>query len=175
MTAPIGYLAGSKLELSEPVVSQIGYVIDNTTKTRAIFEINKGSNKFNIDVNAKIPHEKRRVPFQNMIYVADGPSDIPSFSVINQYGGKTFAVYEPGSPEHFRQVYDLQEQGRVQGIGEANYKRDSQTYLWILHTAEQIAKRIVADRAQALTDLVKPPPKHITKEPSPESMDMLKS
>ena len=54
-------------------------MIDNTSKTRAIFEINKGSNKFNIDVNSKIDRDKRRVPFENMIYIADGPSDIPVF------------------------------------------------------------------------------------------------
>ena len=49
-----------------------------------------------IDVNAKIPDEDRRVPFQNMIYIADGPSDIPVFSIVNQFGGRTFAVYKPG-------------------------------------------------------------------------------
>ncbi len=54
-------------------------MIDNTSKTRAIFEINKGSNKFKIDVNSKIDRDRRRVPFSNMIYVADGPSDIPVF------------------------------------------------------------------------------------------------
>ena len=37
-------------------IQDIGYVIDNTTKTRAIFEINKGSNKIpEIDVNANVP------------------------------------------------------------------------------------------------------------------------
>ena len=89
---------------------------------------------------------------------------IPSFSVINQYGGRTFAVYQPESGEHFRQVYDLQEQGRVQGIGEANYKPGSQTYLWLHHTAERIATRIVQDRKSVLSDVAKPPPRHIVQE-----------
>lgn len=165
--APKGYLAGVQGQLEKGLIGQIGYVIDNTSKTRAIFEINKGSNKFDIDVNATVPREKRRVPFQNIIYIADGPSDVPSFSIINQYGGKTFAVYKPRSREHFHQVYALQEQGRVHGIGEANYKDGSQTYLWLVHTAEQIANRIVADRAQVLADVVKPPPLHIVERPLP--------
>ncbi len=165
-----GYLSGVQSTFTKEVISQIGYVIDNTSKTRAIFEINKGSNKFDIDVNATVPQDKRRVPFQNMIYVADGPSDIPSFSIINQYGGKTFAVYKPGSRKHFEQVYDLQAQGRVQGIGEANYQEDSQTYLWLVHTVVQMARQIVKDRAQVLADVVKPPPHHIVEQPLPSPL-----
>ena len=59
-----------------PVLGEIGYTIDNTTKTRALFEINKGVGKTpEVQVNTKLPDELRRVQFVNMIYVADGPSD----------------------------------------------------------------------------------------------------
>ena len=62
------------------VIGEVIYTIDNTTKTRAIFEINKGIGKIDgIEVNSKIPEENRRVHFENMIYIADGPSDIPAF------------------------------------------------------------------------------------------------
>jgi hypothetical protein len=44
-------------------LTSIAYAIDNTTKTRAIFEINKGVNRHpQIDVNSLMPHEARRVP-----------------------------------------------------------------------------------------------------------------
>ena len=69
---PPGYLsADRKTAADDPkIISQIAYALDNTTKTRAVFEINKGSNKIpDIDVNAMIPDEDRRVPFQNMIYI----------------------------------------------------------------------------------------------------------
>lgn len=147
---------------AEKEISQIGYMLDNTTKTRAIFEINKGTNKDGrIDVNASIRQEDRRVPFQNMVYIADGPSDIPCFSIISQYGGKTFAVYRSGSMEEFAQVDSLRQQGRVQSYGEANYTNGSQAYMWILHTVQGIAKRIVEDRGRALTERVHAPPNHI--------------
>ena len=75
---------------TDATIRGIGYAIDNTTKTRALFEINKGTNKHaDIDVNASLSPEDRRVPFQNMIYIADGPSDVPAFSIVNQYGGRT--------------------------------------------------------------------------------------
>ena len=56
-------------EEGHPVIGEVLYTIDNTTKTRAIFEINKGIGKIDgIEVNSKIPEENRRVHFENMIY-----------------------------------------------------------------------------------------------------------
>jgi len=144
------------------IIRQIAYALDNTTKTRAIFEINKGSNKLpNIDVNAKIPDEDRRVPFQNMIYIADGPSDVPVFSIINRFGGRTFAVYRPGSKEEFSQVNNLQKQGRVQSFGEANYTEGSQTAMWLKNAISEIAELIAENRERALGDKIGQPPKHL--------------
>ncbi|MDA8097675.1 MAG: haloacid dehalogenase-like hydrolase [Desulforudis sp.] len=143
------------------VISQIGYAIDNTTKTRAIFEINKGTNKWpRIDVNASIAPEKRRVPFQNMIYVADGPSDVPVFSLVKERGGKTYAVYRSGSARELQQVDSLLRNGRVDAYGEANYESGSQTYMWLMLQAERIAKRIVDARENAVKTVVSDPPVH---------------
>ncbi|MGD9043890.1 MAG: HAD family hydrolase [Desulfobacterales bacterium] len=161
---PPGYLdAGVKRTSADSkMISQIAYALDNTTKTRAVFEINKGSNKFpDIDVNAMIPDEDRRVPFQNMIYIADGPSDIPVFSLINRFGGRTFAVYQPGSKEEFAQVNNLQKQKRVHSFGEANYIERSQTSMWIKNAIVEICDHIVKNRERALGDKIGKPPKHL--------------
>jgi hypothetical protein len=161
---PPGYLdAAKKTSSEEPkILSQIAYALDNTTKTRAIFEINKGSNKIpDIDVNAMIPDADRRVPFQNMIYIADGPSDIPVFSLINRFGGRTFAVYQPGSSREFSQVNNLQKQKRVQSFGEANYTENSQTSMWIKNAIAEICSQIVKNRERALGDKIGKPPKHL--------------
>ena len=159
-----GYLdpAGANAPRSSKIISQIAYALDNTTKTRAIFEINKGTNKISdINVNAKIPDEDRRVPIQNMIYIADGPSDIPVFSIVNRFGGRTFAVYQPGSTEEFSQVNRLQKQGRVQSYGEAEYTLGSQTAMWIENAVSEIAECIVTNRQRALGDKIGKPPKHL--------------
>ncbi len=144
------------------VLSHVIYSVDNTTKTRAVFEVNKGTNKNpNVDVNAKVAHEDRRVPFQNMIYIADGPSDVPVFSVVKSNGGKTLAVYKPESEAEFEQVNRLQQQGRVDSFGEANYQEGSQTFMWITHAVDSIARRIVDDRQAALHSRLGKPPGHI--------------
>ncbi|MBT8371340.1 MAG: haloacid dehalogenase-like hydrolase [Deltaproteobacteria bacterium] len=163
-TPPPDYLRKGEKSVSNKarIISQIAYALDNTTKTRAIFEINKGSNKIpEIDVNAMIPAADRRVPFQNMIYVADGPSDIPVFSLINRFGGRTFAVYQPESSREFSQVNRLQKQKRVQSFGEANYTRGSQTAMWIINAISEISARIVESRERALGDKIGKPPRHL--------------
>lgn len=98
----------------ESVISESCYTIDNTTKTKAIFEINKGVNKdARINVNSKMNDKQRRVAFQNMIYIADGPSDVPAFSLVKKFGGSTFAIYPKGDERAFKQVEKLREEERI--------------------------------------------------------------
>ncbi len=149
-------------------ISQIAGFLDNTTKTRAIFEINKGVNKHpGVSVNDMFPEEERRVPFQNMIYVADGPSDIPSFSVVRKHGGLAYAVFEPGSEEQFAQVVDLQRAGRVDDHGPADYTRGSTTDMWLRLNVRQIARRIMDDRRDSLSRKIAHGPAHLPEKPAP--------
>ena len=162
---PPDYLNHKKASMPKnqnQAINQMAYVLDNTTKTRAIFEINKGSNKVpDIDVNAMIPEGDRRIPMSHMIYVADGPSDVPVFSILNRFGGRTFAVYRKGSSQEFSQVNNLQKQGRVQSFGEANYTAGSQTAMWLENAVNEIAEQIVKNRENALGERVGKPPKHL--------------
>lgn len=148
---------------SDPVISQIACALDNTSKTRYLFEINKGSNKYpdTIDVNSSIARESRRVPFENMVYVADGPSDVPAFSILNYNGGSTFAVYPKGDVKAFRQVDSLRRDGRVQMFGEADYVQGSQSWLWLTEKARAIADSIVERKQAAIRNNVSAPPGHL--------------
>jgi hypothetical protein len=160
---PPGYLKESTNPATGPgVISQVGYMIDNTSKTRAVFEINKGINVLNdVDVNTVIPLAERRVPIPHMIYIADGPSDIPVFSVMNQYGGHNLAVFSTEGPSNFEEVKSLQDQGRVQMIGAADFTDDSVTYLWLVTTLRQIAGRICDARERYVREFPGAPG-HIT-------------
>ena len=150
------------LNTDNPSVCQLGYVLDNTTKTRAIFEINKGTNKHpEISVNAQVHAEDRRIPIENMIYVADGPSDVPVFSVVNSGGGRTYGVYHPGSDKEFKQINQLQQQGRVQSFGPADYTLGSQTHMWLFNAAREIAQRIVRNRERIMGDKIGSAPQHL--------------
>lgn len=146
----------------ERIICETGFTLDNTTKTRAIFEINKGVVKHpEIDVNAKVPEEKRRVRFENMIYIADGPSDIPAFSLIHKNGGATFAVYPRGNDAAFKQVDQLRMDGRIDMYGEADYREDTTTYMWLKRKITEKADRIVEREKQDLADAISETPKHL--------------
>lgn len=162
-----GFLEQGEMELSaDAVIAQIGMVIDNTTKTKALFEINKGTNKnAAIDVNANVPPEDRRIPFQNMIYIADGPSDIPSFSVVKGRGGRTYGVYNPDHGGEFEQNDRLLQSGRIHGYGPADYLPGGSTARWLRLHIHAMCDRIVADREQAVARKTSKPPRHLNATP----------
>lgn len=145
------------------IIGEIGYVIDNTTKTRALFEINKGVGKEeDVQVNTKLPEEFRRVHFINMVYVADGPSDIPAFSVVNQHNGATFAVYPAGDMKAMRQVEQLRKDGRVQMFAEADYSDNKTAGMWLCNKIEEFADRICTEEKAKLKQFTgRPLPKHL--------------
>lgn len=136
-------LIESEDEEGHKLISEIGYTIDNTTKTRALFEINKGINKLEgVSVNSSIPEEHRRVHFENMIYIAGGPSDIPAFSVVHKGGGATFAIYPKGNIEAMQQVEKMRIDGRVDMYAEADYSKGTTANMWIKNQIQRIADKI---------------------------------
>ena len=142
------------------VVCELGYTIDNTSKTRALFEINKGSQINGIDVNSNVPENLRRVHFKNMIYIADGPSDVPAFSLVKKNGGSTFAIYPPKDHSAFRQVEQLRKDGRIDMYAEANYSEGTTANLWITNKIKDLADDIrYAEKAKFAS--VSSAPKHL--------------
>lgn len=146
-------------------INQIGAIVDNTIKTRFIFEINKGVNKnHDIDVNAQMAASDRRIPISNMIYIADGPSDVPVFSVVRNGGGKAFAVYAPESDAEFEQNDMLLQSGRIDSYGPCVYSKGSPTHAWLKMHVKKICERIVKDYHSMVADRVGRAPRHIHKK-----------
>lgn len=155
-------LQGDLFDYRAREIYQIGTLVDNTIKTRFIHEINKGSNyNDNIDVNANISEQDRRIPFASMIYIADGPSDVPAFSVINAKGGKTFAVYQSGNTEEFKQNDDLLQAGRINCYGPNDYREESTTFQWLKIHLLKIFDSMVELREKQLKSRVQKPPIHL--------------
>lgn len=158
-----GFLTQSNISLENDTkeIAQIGRIIDNTAKTRYLFEINKGSNKNpKVNVNASMSKEDRRIPIENMIYIADGPSDIPMFAIMKERGGKAYAIHNPDSMQEFKQNDLLLQDGRVDCYGPADYRPGSPTYRWLTMHVRDIAERIVRTREQMIQARIHNPPPH---------------
>lgn len=93
----------SEFETDEDgVLLSVKRAVSFSTKLTHLFEISKGidpedSRANPYLVNKAMVEEDRRIPFCNMIYVGDGLTDVPCFSVIRDKGGsgRCFGVFDP--------------------------------------------------------------------------------
>ena len=128
-------------------IAGIARTVGYAKKTEYIHLINKGGNKDScIGVNSLVSLEDRRIPFTQMIYVGDGPTDVPCFATLNHKGGKSFAVYHPHLQKAFAQAYQLQEEGRVFSFAAADYQDGSHLSNTLEYTVRQMADGIVERR-----------------------------
>ena len=135
--------------------------ISHTQKTQFLFRVNKGLINLDQDVNDHMPEEARRVPFWHMIYVGDGPTDVPCFTVIKKNGGLAVAVYNPHDTtrKSFKKCYDLAHHAdRVHFMAPADYQTGSQLRLILEQHLTEMADSIVERRRQGIEDTRTPAP-----------------
>ncbi len=98
--------------------------VNYTNKTQFLFRINKGALSVHDHktINAHIPKEARAVPFEQMVFIGDGDTDIPCFRLITDQQGYAVAVYRPRTPGARRAAAKLLEEGRVGFTAAADYR-----------------------------------------------------
>lgn len=101
--------------------------VNYTTKTQFLFRINKGTRDTfdNSVINAFVPKDERDIPFENMVYIGDGSTDIPCFRLVKQEGGCSIAVYPKDDESARRKVEEMVAGGRVNVIAPADYSKGS--------------------------------------------------
>lgn len=119
--------------------------INYTTKTQYLFRINKGSLDVcnHTDINRYIPENERPLPFEHIIFIGDGETDIPSFRLVKDQNGHAIAVYKPKMANARAQSQHLIDEGRVNFIAPACYKEGSEIETMV----KAIMDKIVVDHA----------------------------
>ena len=103
-------------------------VVTDTTKTQYLFRINKGKENLSESINTHMSEEKRPIPFDNMIYIGDGLTDVPSMALIKKEGGHSIAVYQKKLNDQVKICQELSNANRVDFIAEADYRKGSELY-----------------------------------------------
>lgn len=116
--------------------------VNYTTKTQYLFRINKGSLDVhdNSVINKFVPKAERPVPFENMVFVGDGETDIPCMRLVKDQGGHSIAVYSAGKKGAKAKADKLVSDGRASLVAVADYQDGS--------TIDQAVKAII-DKVEA--------------------------
>ena len=116
------------------------FLVTDTLKTQFLFRINKGIEDVTESINEHMPESARPIPFQNMIYLGDGMTDVPSMALTKKNGGHAVAVYgERGRDTCVK----LLEAGRVDFVAKADYRKASK----LSRRVELLLDAIIADIA----------------------------
>ena len=121
-------------------------VITDTVKTQYLFRINKGKENLGESINEYMPEEQRPIPFKNIIYIGDGLTDVPAMNVTKKNDGYAIAVYNPGSRKGLTTCKKLLNANRVDFVAEANYRKGSALYKYVLYTLGIIVEQHKFDK-----------------------------
>ena len=106
-----------------------GVGINYTTKTQYLFRINKGIENHwdNASLNSFMPEDARPIPFDRMIFLGDGDTDVPTMEMLTYNGGHSIGVYDRN--RHSRdltKIHRLISDDRVDFVAPADYEEKSE-------------------------------------------------
>lgn len=116
--------------------------VNDTLKTQFLFRINKGKEDINESINMYMPLSERPIPFENILYIGDGLTDVPCMSVTKKNGGYSIAVYQPEMTNTLKMCKELLDAERVDFIAKADYIKGSELEKLVELTLDTIIQGI---------------------------------
>ncbi len=124
--------------------------VNYTNKTQFIFKINKGIDEVadSKKINEFFPEEQRPIPFERMIYIGDGTTDIPCMRLVKEKRGYAIAVYNPESQKNTESMQRLIKDHRVNFVCPTDYREGSKIDSTVKAIIDKIAAEITLDGLQ---------------------------
>ena len=119
------------------------YSVNFTSKTQFLFRIEKGIfQEEDIDaLNDAKNKSKIYIPFNRMIYIGDGLTDVPCMKLVKDRGGYSIAVYDVNSPDgkSLSAATKLFKDKRVHFIAPTEYTKNSELWEYIDYILNKIS------------------------------------
>ena len=131
--------------------------VNYTTKTQYLFRINKGAHDLSDDtqINRFVEKKDRPIPFENMIYIGDGSTDVPCFRLVKDQGGLSIAVFRPRTKNTRDKADQFRKDGRVHCVVPANYRDESDLDNIVKARIKFVASRVALDNILVKDDLTR--------------------
>lgn len=126
-------------------------IITHPEKVRYILQFAKGLDSTDrtnspADVYRDVPQEEWHIPLSQIIYVGDGASDMPAFSLMQQERGLAIGVFHSESVEEWEGYEDMNAKRRVQNLAPADFSEGSEMMQSLMLAIESICKQIALRR-----------------------------
>ena len=128
-------------------IAAVKRYISHTEKTRYLYLLAKGAEQTQEDQLSLAAYDDQQVqdlhvPLDQVIYVGDGSSDIPSFALMNEYRGIALGVYKGDEARNWESARAVGAGERVANLVPADFRDDSEMMRSLLLGVGQIAKHI---------------------------------
>lgn len=120
--------------------------ISHTEKTRYLMQIASGREQVDGDGRSfsyrDVAEAELHIPLSQMIYVGDGTSDVPCFSLLNDEGGLAIGVFKGDSADKWHQKNQVSASQRVANLAPADYQENSELMRSLRLAVESLCKQI---------------------------------
>lgn len=121
-------------------------VVTHPEKVRYLLMLSKGLEENGpngpADVYRDVADNELYIPMEQMIYVGDGSSDMPAFSLMHDRGGIALGVVNADKIENWDGYEDIRADQRLQNLAPADYSDESELMLSLELALESVCKRI---------------------------------
>ena len=121
-------------------------IITHPEKNRYLIQLAKGLHLEGLiqpqNIHENMPLSDYYIPFDQMIYVGDGASDMSVFYLMEDKGGIAIGVVPGDSVQDWEGYDDMTERRRVQNLAVADYSEESELMTTIRHAVRSIVEKI---------------------------------